>query len=106
VPAVQFLDNFIQQIQASSAWNSVAIVITFDTGGGWYDHVAPPAVDAQGLGFRVPMLVISPLAKRGYISHVQMDHVSILRFIQWNWGLASLNSRNSASVDIRDMFAF
>ena len=106
VPAAQFLDTLIKQVQASSTWNNVAIVITFDTGGGWYDHVAPPVVDAQGLGFRVPLLVISPFAKKGHISHVQMDHVSILRFIQWNWGLASLNSRNNASVDIRDMFAF
>jgi len=106
VPAANFLDQFIQQVQASSVWPNVAIVITFDTGGGWYDHVPPHVLDSQGLGFRVPLLVISPLAKKGYISHVQMDHVSILKFIQWNWGLPSLNSRNDASTDIRDMFAF
>ena len=106
IPATNWIDQFIQQVQASSAWPNLAIVITFDDGGGWYDHVPPPTVDAQGLGFRVPLLVISPLAKKGYISHVQMDHVSILKFIQWNWGLASLNSRNDTSTDIRDMFAF
>jgi phospholipase C len=49
------------------------------------------------------MLVISPLAKRGYVSRVQMDHVSILKFIQWNWVLPALNARNSQSNDIRDM---
>jgi phospholipase C len=66
------------------------------TAGG--DHVSPPPVDAHGLG-----LVISPLAKRGYVSRVQMDHVSILKFIQWNWVLPALNARNSQSNDIRDM---
>jgi phospholipase C len=65
-------------------------------------------VDSQGLGPRVPLLVISPVGKRNYISHVTMDDVSILKFIQWNWGLPSLNERNdaTASGDIRDMFQF
>ncbi len=102
--AVAWLQNLIQQVQSSSAWSSATIVITFDDGGGWYDHVPPPQVDPQGLGPRVPLLVISPLAKPGYISHVQMDHVSILKYIQWNWGLPSLNGRNDQSNDLRDMF--
>jgi phospholipase C len=101
---ITFLDTLVKELQASTVWSSTAIVVTFDDGGGWYDHVAPPTVDSQGLDSRVPMLVISPLAKQNYVSHVQMDHVSILRFIQNNWGLPSLNSRNSASNDISDMF--
>jgi phospholipase C len=52
----------------------------------------------------VPMLVISPFARKGYISHVQMDDVSILRFIQQNFGLPPLNSRNQLSNDLSDMF--
>jgi phospholipase C len=63
-------------------------------------------VDNQGLGFRVPLLVVSPLAKSGYVSHTVLDHVSILRFIQWNWGLDSLNARNQASGDLNDLFTF
>jgi phospholipase C len=102
--AMTWLENLIQQVQNSNAWPSTAIVITFDDAGGWYDHVPPPQVDAQGLGSRVPLLVISPLAKQGYISHVQMDHVSILKYIQWNWMLPSLNGRNDQINDIRDMF--
>ena len=102
--SIAWLDGLIHEVQKSSSWEHTAIVVTWDTGGGWYDHVPPPQVDLQGLGFRVPMLVISPLAKRGYISHIQMDHVSLLKFIQWNWGLGSLNSRNDVSNDIRDMF--
>jgi phospholipase C len=104
--AASFLANFINSVQNSSAWADCAIVVIWDEGGGWYDHVPPPTVDSQGLGVRVPMMVISPFAKKAYISHVQMDHVSILKFIQWNWGLPSLNARNDQSVDIRDMFSF
>jgi len=79
--AATWLDGFLTKIQNSPQWNSTAIVILWDSSGGWWDHVPPPQVDSQGLGARVPMLVISPYAKRGYVSHVQMDHVSVLRFI-------------------------
>ena len=102
----QFLDTLITEVHTSSMWSSSAIIITFDAGGGWYDHVAPPQIDDQGLGFRVPTLVISPLAKHGYVSHVVMDHVSILKLIQWNWNLANLNARNTLSGDMLDMFQF
>jgi phospholipase C len=104
----QWLANLVQSIQNSSIWPDAAIVVLWDSSGGWYDHVPPPAVDTQGLGPRAPLLVISPFSKRNYISKVQMDDVSILKFIQWNWGLPSLNPRNDspASGDLRDMFAF
>ena len=98
--------KLVQAVQNSTIWQNTAILITWDTGGGWYDHVAPQPLDSQGLGFRVPLLVISPLAKPGYVSHTVMDHVSILRFIQWNWGLNSLNARNQLSGELRDMFSF
>ena len=105
---VQWLTTLVQNIQGSSVWPEAAIVVVWDSSGGWYDHVPPATADSQGLGPRVPMLVISPLGKSNYISHVPMDDVSILRFIQWNWGLPSLNPRNdaTASGDLRDMFAF
>lgn len=99
-----FIDTLVKKLQASNSWSSTAVIVTWDTGGGWYDHVPPPAVDTQGLGSRVPLLVISPLAKKGYVSHTQMDHVSILRFIQNNWGLPPLNPRNSQSSDLSDLF--
>jgi len=103
---LNWLGEMVQQVQASPAWPETAIIVIWDEGGGWYDHEPPPTVDSQGLGVRVPMLVISPLAKQGYISHVQMDHVSILNFIEWNWGLGSLNGRNALSGDMRNMFKF
>lgn len=101
---VTFIDNIVKQLQASPDWNSTAVLVTWDSPGGWYDHVPPPTVDSQGLNARVPLLVISPLAKKGYVSHVQMDHVSILRYIQKNWGLPSLNTRNGQSNDLSDLF--
>jgi len=103
---LQWLDGFIRQIQNSPVWSTAAIVVIWDSSGGLWDHVPPPQVDSQGLGPRVPMLVISPLAKKGHISHVQMDDVSILKFIQANFGLSPLNARNQLSNGLNDMFAF
>lgn len=101
---LDWLDSFIRQIQASPVWPTSAIVVIWDSSGGLWDHVPPPQVlDTQGFGPRVPMLVISPFSKKGYISHVQMDDVSILRFIQENFGLPPLNARNQASNDLSDM---
>ncbi len=104
----QWLATLVQDVQNSSSWPNTAIIVVWDSGGGWYDHAPPATIDSQGLGPRVPLLVISPSGKRNYISHVPMDDVSILRFIQWNWGLTSLNARNdaAASGDLRDMFQF
>jgi len=104
--SLNWLNDFVTQVKASPEWDSTAIVVIWDEGGGFWDHVAPPQLDSQGLGFRVPMLVISPYAKPGYVSHVQMDDVSILKFIQWNWSLGTLNTREDQSVDIRDMLQF
>jgi phospholipase C len=101
-----WLDSFIKSVQASPAWPDTAIVIIWDESGGWWDHVSPPQVDSQGYGARVPLLVISPKAKKNYVSHVQMDFVSILKFIQWNWNLQPLNDRNKLGTDLRDMFQF
>ena len=106
--AANFLDQFVKQVQASASWNDTAIIVIWDEGGGWYDHVPPPQLDSQGLGIRVPMMVISPFAKKGIVYHQLADHTSILKFIQWNWGLPPLNSRNSnpAIDDLRGMFTF
>ncbi|MGE5114823.1 MAG: alkaline phosphatase family protein [Acidobacteriaceae bacterium] len=104
--AAAWLDQFVKQVQGSSVWESTAIMVVWDEGGGWYDHVAPPQIDSQGLGIRVPMMVISPFAKKGVVYHNLADHTSILRFIQWNWGLPPLNSRNSQLDDLQGMFAF
>src|SRR5712692_4548718 len=84
----------INALIASSLWTSSALFFTYDEGGGYFDHVAPPKVDAYGLGFRVPTLVISPYARRGYISGQLYEHSSILKFIERRFGLPSLASVN------------
>ena len=64
------------------------MLVTYDEGGGFFDHVAPPAdaaVDHQPYGTRVPLLAIGPFAKKNYVSHVTMEHSSIVKFIEWNW---------------------
>jgi phospholipase C len=107
---IEWLDQLVQAVQNSSEWQSTAIVVLFDEGGGWYDHVPPPQlVNTQGLGMRVPFIIISPFAKTNYISHQQMDFVSILRFIQWNWTLGEIPAsaqatREQQSGDLCDLF--
>jgi len=107
--AIEWLDDFVQSVKGSSAWSSTAIVVLWDESGGWYDHVPPPQLSGTlGLGARVPVLVISPFAKTNYISHQQMDLVSILRFIQYNWALGTLpdaiqSAREQQSGDLCDL---
>ena len=108
-PALKWLDGFLKEIQASPTWPETAVIVVWDESGGWWDHVAPAQIDSQGRGPRVPMLLISTHAKQGYISSVAMDHVSILRWIQWNWGLGRLNARNNHggdTIELNDMFNF
>lgn len=106
---IEWLNNFVQAVKSSSQWSSTAIVVIWDESGGWYDHVAPPQLSGTiGLGARVPVLVISPLAKTNYISSQQMDFVSVLRFIQWNWALGTFadsgqSAREALSGNICDL---
>lgn len=78
----------------SSSWESSTLFITYDEGGGYFDHVAPPQVDAYGLGLRVPTLVVSPYAKRGYLAGHLAEHSSILKFIERRFNLPTLASVN------------
>ena len=78
----------------SPLWTSSAFFLTYDEGGGYFDHVAPPQLDAYGPGMRVPTFVISPWAKRGYLSGHFLEHNSLLKFIERRFGLPSLASVN------------
>ena len=98
--------SVVNAIGASPYYGSTAIFITWDDWGGWYDHVPPPQVDAMGLGFRVPLIVASPYAKHGYVSHVTHEFGSILRFTEETFGLATLGTRDALSDDLRDCFDF
>ncbi|MGA8535545.1 MAG: alkaline phosphatase family protein [Candidatus Tumulicola sp.] len=97
----------VNAIGKSPAWKSTVIIVVWDDWGGYYDNVAPPQLDYQGLGFRVPMLVVSPYAKSvGYISHTQYEFGSILKFVEGNWGLGSLGATDARATSIADMFDF
>jgi phospholipase C len=93
-------------IGASPMWSSTAIFIAWDDWGGWYDHVPPPQVDSMGLGFRVPLIVVSPYARRAYISHVTHESSGFLTFIEENFGLPSLGSRDVLADDFSDCFDY
>jgi phospholipase C len=87
-------------------WSTSAFIWTYDTSGGWYDHVQPPQVDEAGYGFRVPALLVSPFAKRGNVDHTQLDSTSILRFIEDNWSLPPLAARDANSASLTTAFDF
>ncbi len=77
-----YVTNIINHIMLSPEWNSTAIFLTWDDWGGFYDQVKPPEVDKLGYGFRVPAMVISPYARRGYIDHQVLSSDAYLKFIE------------------------
>jgi len=106
-----FLDQVYQAVVTSPAWERTVLVINYDEWGGFYDHVAPTtAPDATpewGLrGFRVPCLVISPLARRGHVAHNTYDHTSVLKLIEWRWNLAPLTPRDAAARNLAEVLDF
>jgi phospholipase C len=90
----------------SQYWQNTAIFIVWDDWGGWYDHVAPPIHNSYEYGFRVPMIVVSPFAKRGYVSHVTHDFSSLLKFTETQFNLPSLGFADALADDLSDCFDF
>jgi phospholipase C len=104
--ADRWLGETVKAIMASRYWSRVAVVITYDEGGGWFDHVPPPVVDRFGLGTRVPTLIVSPYAKRGVVASGEYDHASILKFIEWRFGLEPLTERDRRAAAFLEAFDF
>lgn len=98
--------NQISAIMQGPDWASSAIFLTYDDFGGLYDHVYPPQVDIYGLGPRVPLLIISPYARPGYISHTQYELSSVIKFAEEVFGLPSLGQRDATANDTTDSFDF
>jgi len=106
--------SIVNAVGNSPYWADTAIFITWDDWGGWYDHVPPPQVRVNcsewGCGYvyglRVPLMVISPYTKSGYISHVNHDFGSILKFIEETFGLGSLGYADALADDLSDCFNF
>jgi len=108
-----WVSSIVNSIGASQYWSNTIIIITWDDWGGWYDHVTPPVIN-DGVswgsdylyGFRVPLIVVSPYAKRGYISHVTHDFGSILHMVEQVFDLPSLGYADARADDLSDCFDF
>jgi phospholipase C len=97
----------VNAVGKSKFWDSTAIFIQWDDWGGLYDHVAPPYQDRDGLGFRVPLVILSPYAKADYVSHTQYETASVLRFAEDLWGLGQLAKADKrANSPAKDSFDF
>jgi phospholipase C len=97
----------VNAVGESKFWDSTAIFVQWDDWGGLYDPAPPPFKDYDGLGFRVPLLAISPYAKRNYVSHVQYETASVLRFAEDLFGLSQLAAADRrATSPAADCFDF
>lgn len=117
----QFLYDIVKAVTESPLWPKTALIITYDEHGGFYDHVPPPtacppddrspevgshlgAFDRYGI--RVPLTVISPFAKKNYVSHVVTDHTSVLRLLELKFQLPAMTNRDANAEALLDMFDF
>ncbi len=115
-----FLEKVVRALGNSPSWLKTMLIVTYDEHGGYYDHVPPPPALAPDsippvvqpgestydgfarYGFRVPSVVVSPYAKRDYVSHVVYDHTSILAMIERKWNLAAMTNRDANANDLTD----
>ena len=87
----------VAELETSPQWPHMLVVVTYDENGGFWDHAPVPTGDRWGPGTRVPAIIVSPLARRGFIDNTPYDTASILRFITRRWRLAPL-----PGVELRD----
>lgn len=98
--------GIVDALNNSSYWKNSAVIVLWSDWGGFYDHVPPPQNNFEGLGFRVPLIVISPYAKRHYVSHTQYDFGSVLKFIEETYDLPSLGTDDATAHSLADSFVF
>jgi acid phosphatase len=96
----------VNRIRASKLWPNTAIIVTYDENGGFWDHVAPPRGDRWGPGSRIPAIIISPFAKRGFVDHTQYDTTSIHKFIARRFKLELLPGVRASMGDLTSAFDF
>ena len=126
-----YVSTLINGLMNSSSWKDSVFILTYDEAGGFYDHVAPvPTVSPDGIapidllpgdtctgtsgptcdftytGYRVPLIVVSPFAKKNYVSHTVADYTAILKLVETRFGLASMTSRDAAQMDMTEFFDF
>jgi phospholipase C len=130
-PGAQYVSTIINALMNSPSWNDSVFILTYDEGGGFYDHVPPqPAVNPDGIapldlqpgdictivtgancnfdstGYRLPLIVVSPFAKKSYVSHTVADFTAILRLVEARFNLPSLTKRDAAQMDMTEFFDF
>jgi phospholipase C len=98
------IGKILSAIEKSPVWNDTVVIVTFDENGGYWDHVPPPSGDGisdrWGPGMRVPTLIISPFAKKGFVDHTVYDTTSILKLIETRFGLEPLGTRDKAAANL------
>lgn len=93
------LRHIVEAVRAHpKVWEKTVMVITYDENGGLWDHVAPPVADRWGPGTRIPAIIISPYAKKGFVDHTDYDTTSVLRLIEWRYDLMPLGERKSNNL--------
>ncbi|HEY1866991.1 MAG TPA: alkaline phosphatase family protein [Candidatus Cybelea sp.] len=100
----RWIAKLVDAVGASAYWKTTAIVLIWDDWGGWYDSVPPPQINYTRLGFRVPMVVISPYARPQYVSHTPYNFGSLLQFVESTFGLGSLNTTDRGANSMEDLF--
>jgi phospholipase C len=106
-----FMSQIYDAVTRSPAWPRTLLVFTFDEWGGFYDHVSPPAgpdvkPEYRQRGFRIPTVLVSPFARRGHVAHGTYDHTSILRMLEWRWGLEPLSVRDAQANNLATALDF
>lgn len=113
----QFLAGVTRAFSSGPQWRRGALFVNYDEWGGFYDHVVPPSVpdalqsanltdDYGQLGFRCPAIAVSPWLRRGTVNSTQFEHTSILKFIEWRFGLPALTVRDANAANIGTAFDF
>jgi acid phosphatase len=103
----QHVADIVNAVRHSNIWNTCAIIVTYDENGGRWDHIAPPVrSDGWGTGVRVPAIVISPLAREGFVDHREYETVSILKLLEFRFNLSPLATRDADAAvnDLVDAF--
>ena len=106
VTSDRHVGEILQKLEQSPQWPRMVVIVTYDENGGFWDHVAPPMRDRWGPGTRVPAIIVSPFAKRGFVDHTPYDTTSILRLIEARFGLAPLTEADAKANNMLGAFQF
>src|SRR5207237_361769 len=96
------IDDVLRRLRASPQWSRMVVIVTYDENGGFWDHVPPPTGDRWGPGTRIPAIIVSPFARRGYVDQTPYDTTSIIKLITWRFALESLPGVREKAGDLTD----